>query len=475
MKSIQRSFDVLVVGAGSAGLALAVTAAEKGASVGVVERASEIGGALHLTSGHLSGAGTRLQERRGIDDSTDLHFADVMRASRNTARADLVRRAVDLAPGTIDWLEELGCSWTDDSPAIYWGHERYSRPRTHLARNGGSSILEALMPMWDRGVEDGNIAPFLRCTLGDLTVEKGSVAGVLAAREDGALLHLSGKSTVLATGGYGSSPELFRRLTPGNPRLVTNAHPSHTGDGLLVAEAHGAEVIDGSVETARLGTLEVARGSGRADLYSLSCELSPQVRPPREVWVNIQGERFIAEDEPAITKREHAVLRQPGREFWIIFDDLALDEGPCLVRQWTVDDLRRASGQHFAFASAPDLEALARAAGIAIEGLQQTVERYNVAVQRQEDWLGRKYLLHEVRTPPFYAVRAPASTVVTFGGLRVDDGLQVLRPDGSPIEGLYACGEIIGAASTSGNAISGGMLLTPALSFGRYLGRKLLG
>ena len=101
---MSEAFDLAVVGAGTAGLPAAMAAAARGLKVVVLEKSGRIGGTLHYSSGQMSAAGTQLQRARGIEDSPDLHYADVMRISRGLANGPLVRRAVDLAPRTIDWL-----------------------------------------------------------------------------------------------------------------------------------------------------------------------------------------------------------------------------------------------------------------------------------------------------------------------------------------------------------------------------------
>ena len=101
-------WDIIIVGAGTAGMPCAIAAVEQGADVLVVEKADRIGGTLHISGGHMSGGGTRRQIRRGISDSPERHFADIMRISRFRADTSLTRLACEEAPHTLDWLNELG-------------------------------------------------------------------------------------------------------------------------------------------------------------------------------------------------------------------------------------------------------------------------------------------------------------------------------------------------------------------------------
>jgi predicted oxidoreductase len=123
---------------------------------------------------------------------------------------------------------------------------------------------------------------------------------------------------------------------------------------------------------------------------------------------------------------------------------------------------------------ADSLETLAEKTGLPKDNLLNTINRYNGMVFNQHDPdFGRPFLTNTLVQPPFYAVLTYAINLITFGGLKVNENLKVMHHNGQPIEGLFAAGEILGAGATSGNAFCGGMLVTPALSFGRILGRTL--
>jgi predicted oxidoreductase len=108
------------------------------------------------------------------------------------------------------------------------------------------------------------------------------------------------------------------------------------------------------------------------------------------------------------------------------------------------------------------------------EALEATVAKYNAACTLGTDTLwGRTYLEHPLVSPPYFAVLVYAYALISFGGLQVNEQLQVVRAEGQTLDNLYAAGEILGAAATSGQAICGGMLLTPAISFGKWLGDHL--
>ncbi|MEU4568909.1 FAD-dependent oxidoreductase [Micromonospora sp. NPDC023956] len=464
--------DLLVVGAGTAGLPVAIEAARAGLRVELVDAADDIGGTLRVSAGHMSAAGTRRQRQAGIDDDPDRHFADVMRIGHHEGDAALIRLAVDEAPGLVDWLDENGFPFAPGTPVVYHGHSPYSRPRTYWGVAHGQSIRETLRPLLDEQVAAGNVTLRLRSRAVELTTGGGAVTGAVVQTADGPR-ELRAGVTVLASGGYGANPGLFAALTPGNPRLVTNAVETSTGDAIEMASPLGAVVRFAELHTPRLGLLERRSDPGRVDLWSALANLAPAERPPREIWVNARGERFTAEDLDDVTCHERVVQEQPGAEFWIVFDEASIDAGAPLVPRWGAERLREEARRGDVAWVADDLPGLARRAGIDPDGLLHTVGAYHRAVDEGADPLGRRVLDHRVTRPPYYAVRSVAALLCSFGGLDVDTGFRVRRDGGGVVPGLYALGEAIGMGATSGAAFCGGMAVTPALAFGRLLGRRL--
>src|ERR1044071_6384350 len=117
--------DLVIVGAGNAGLPAAITAADHGARVILVEKQPRVGGMLHISGGQFSGAGTRRQRARGIADDPALHLADVERLSHGQANLPLARAAVEQQGPMVDWLDDLGFDFHPDTPRFVYGHELY--------------------------------------------------------------------------------------------------------------------------------------------------------------------------------------------------------------------------------------------------------------------------------------------------------------------------------------------------------------
>lgn len=473
------NWALIIVGAGTAGMPCAIIAAENGAKVVVVEKDSEIGGTLHVSGGIMSGAGTRRQQVRGIEDSPDLHFEDLMRISHGNADPTLVRLAVNEAPYTIDWLDDLGFPFAPETPIIPPMFPPYSRPRVYfssgaLTSGGGKTVLATIRPRWDELVASGKITVLLNHKLINLIRDGNTVVGVNVCGPE-SIIELRGKAIVLTTGGYGSNPDLFAEVTPGNPKSVTVARKTSTGDGILAARQIGAQFQNGEKYSPILGGIEVEPGSGRADWWGPWARIqSSDLRLPCEIYVNERGERFIAEDEPSsLDRRAQSVLRQVGSKFWVVFDEAALQTRVPLFQYWTTEQFRAKATEGKVAWCANDIGELARTAGIDADGLVQTIKQFNESVYTGKDPLGRTHLLNAIEKPPFYALLTHCATLITFGGLAVDGQLRVLDEQGVPIPRLYAAGEIIGAGATNGDGVACGMAVTPAISFGRMLGRSL--
>jgi fumarate reductase flavoprotein subunit len=177
------NWDVIVVGAGSAGLPLAICAAGRGARVLQIEADYRIGGTLHWSSGQISGAGTRLQKRQGIEDSPDAHYREAQKIAHDQIDPVVLRLTVDHAAATIDWLMDLGFKPAPGTPVAGEAHEAYATRRYLWGANKGISILDALRPSHEQLVRSGKIDLRLQHRLTRLlTNARGAVTGIRSVR-----------------------------------------------------------------------------------------------------------------------------------------------------------------------------------------------------------------------------------------------------------------------------------------------------
>lgn len=467
----RQRYDLVVVGAGTAGIPCALAAADAGARVLLVEKDDRVGGTLHTTGGHLSAAGTQRQAAMSIPDDPARHLADVRRISGGSARDDLIERAIALAPAAVDWLDLLGFDFAPETPRLVYGHEPYSVPRTYYGRDAGLSILKVLEPLLREAIEHGTVELRMATPVTGLRSDgDGRVVGVIVWGHDGDE-HIDAPAVVLATGGFASDADIFTEVE-GVP-LVSAAHPTATGDGLLLARSVGAATAGQGMYLPTFGGLPHPTSPTRAQ-WSDRPQLIAAERPPWEIYVDRSGHRFVAEDEPSVDHKERALAALDGMIFWTVFDDRARNESVPMVIGWSPEDLAANAGHRAGVHRADDLPSLARTAGIDEAGLLATIEQYNAdLVGGQPDQLGRRHRPAPIVEPPFFALENHGITLISFAGVDVDADLAVRRPDGSLVRGLFAVGEVIGAYATCGNSFCGGMMVTPAIALGRWLGGRL--
>ncbi len=464
--------DIIVIGAGTAGMPCAIEAVAAGARVLAVEQTGRPGGTLHVSLGQLSGAGSRLQQARGIADTPAEHLADIARINRGTGRADLLARSVAGQGGTIDWLMEHGFGMDPACPAILHLHEAYLKARTYWGVEGGISVLKVLKPLFAAAMEQPNAEILYDTRLVALTqAADGRVDGVRLQGPEGERV-VRAAAVVLATGGYGGNPELFARLTGGR-RLVSAAMPGSTGQGIELALAAGADMSCPGMFLPTYAAVAPPEGTTFVEWRQMP-SLTPQVRQPWELHLDPSGARFVREDDDSVDRREHALNALPGLSFWCVFDAAAEAAAPPLLPGWTAGELAAAWASHPSFVRADSLEALAQATGMDPATLAASVAGYNQGVESgSPDPMGRTHRPQRLAGPDWRAIRMHGMVLKTPSGIRVDDHLRALRPDGSAIPGLYAVGECIGGSTLSGLGFVSGMSVTPALTLGRWLGRTL--
>ncbi|WP_067186151.1 FAD-dependent oxidoreductase [Microtetraspora niveoalba] len=473
-------FDAVIVGAGAGGLCVAIEAAAGGARVLVLDKRPEIGGMLHVANGEVSGAGTRRQAAHGIADTPEEHFADVMRLSHGKADERLAWRSVRAQGETVDWLESLGFDFDPATPGLVHGHEVYSTPRTYWGVELGRSVLAVLRRRLDELVRAGAVTVALGVRVDGAVLEGGRVAGVTGARADGGEVVAYGDAVVLASGGYDANLHLRNRfLPPGCEDALIACLDHATGDGLTLAEELGADVSGDGHFIPVMGLIpDPGRPGFAVDYREAFVEVAPAYRTPHEIWVNRDGERFVAEDTTSPEHRERRLLRQPGLAMHVVWDRAIAEAAEPLIRNGTGDWTRERmlseceSGRWIV--AAGSIEELAGRLGVDPGGLAATVRRYNEAVAAGHDpEHGRTVLPAPIAAPPFYGLTSVAASLLSRDGLRVDGDLAVLDRAGAPIPGLYAVGEVLGNNVFAGDNYVGGMSVTPAMTLGRELGRAL--
>ena len=465
-------WDVIVVGAGTAGIPTAIFAGQRGARVLLVEADDKIGGTLHWSTGQMTAAGTKLQKKLGIDDHPDWHYADCHRISGGTVHPVLGRLAIDNAADSFDWLTDNGLEVVPHTPIAGWGHEPHRVRRYAWGENGGLSVLEVMEPLLDHEIGRGTVTLSLQTKMSRLLVENGAVVGIEAEARDGEKVEIHGQNVVLTTGGYAANPELWAELTPAYP-LRSYCNPYSRGEGVLAARAIGAKVDGGDQFLCSFAAVM----QDPNDPLSARCglKLSPQFRPPWEIFVNRDGKRFVREDHPSVDHREHALLAQDGMEMFIVFDEGIRQNAPHFHSEIEREHAVKLFDKHPSYFKADTLAELAAKCGVDAANLEASVAQYNAAVEGGGDkQFGRESLPRPIDTGPYFAIHAVGFTVLSPGGLDLDGDLRVVDSANKPIPNLFAAGEVLGKARLSGKTYLSGMSLLPALTFGRLLGQRLL-
>lgn len=466
-------WDAIIIGGGTAGMPAAIFAAQRSKRVLLIEKDKVLGGTLDRSSGQIAAAGTKLQALHGIADTPDEHYDDIMRINRGTSDPDLARVFVGHAAATIDWLWDHGFRPVDGHPVKGSGHEFFSKRRYCWGPENGVTIYKTMKPLAETAAASGNLTIHFETGAVELMQDaSGAVTGVITEDGAGRRAEQRSRSVVLASGGCASNARMFHQLH-GVPLYCSLAHPMAQGHGLTMGLAAGGYLRGAERYLCVFGS--VMKDFNVPSPLEVGLRLYPHMRQPWEICVNIHGERFVREDHPSIDHRERALLHQPGQRLFVVFDHDILDQAPPLAPLWSREQFVGAFDRHPMFMSAPTVAELAAKMGVSICALQKTVNDYNTAREAGgSDPLGRVHMPLPIAKGPFYAVRAQGYTVKSSAGLAVDTSMRVLRPDQSVIPNLYAAGEVIGGGATSGGSFVNGMMVTPALVFGRMLGETIL-
>lgn len=468
----QDAFDLVIMGAGTAGIPAAIFAADRGARVAVIEKSNNIGGTLYVSGGMMAGAGTVFQQRKGIKDSPDIHYEDIMRISARTAVPEMARLWADNGGETINWLAANGFTIADDQPVTGTLYDHYSVPRYHWGAQNGRSILAVIRPLFEQRVQQGKVTLITEASVVDVIKDaRGAVLGFVVEDTNGKRSDIRGRYSLIASGGCASNPVMFQDLH-GVPLYRRAAWPQSQGMGLRLGEAAGGYLRCADNYVGYYGS--IAMNDQIPSPPAANMTLDPKIRPIWEIFVNANGERFVQEDHPSMSARDRAMDQQPGHRFWAIFDQKILDEAPPLIGDWSREQLLSSFNKHPMFARGATLSELGVVAGINPAQLQKTVAAYNKAIEKNsKDAFNRTHRPLPIAQGPFYAIRSQTWTLKSYAGIAVNKNLQLITKEGKPIPNVYAAGEVLGA-STGGRAHTSGASVTPALTFGRLLGQKIL-
>ena len=469
--------DVLVIGAGVAGMRTAIEACRNGAKVVVLEKTDKVGGTIG--GGTLIGINSKLQAEAGITDDPELLVEDVRRLNEGyrsrfpgveyTWNEDLTRYFAQHCGEEVDWVVDLGVEFaseknrTPSQPTLY---EPLSVDRVSSCVR--SSLTDVVYGELKKFVDAGQCCIMYEEPATELIMDGKAVVGAKTAKAD-----YYAKATVLCTGGYGHSEELVTRYNFKN--FTTTSYWFTTGDGMLMAEKAGAVLSNMDFLTAYAGGLKTPEG-GMTRTMSIRVKNFPYL-----VFVNKDGERFVDEmgkedgssyDEITSwwTKGDNKVYIMVDQG---MVDDLKAQEKPIITgdKDWSKFEDQKAKGN--ILFSGSTIAEVAQKAGINAENLEKTIEKYNTYAEKgYDDDFGRTRLMKAFTGGTYYIFETTPYIMITEGGPLMNVKAQVLNADGDPIPGLYEAGEIIGTANAFGRTTIGGTGNTGNLVWGKLAGEN---
>lgn len=449
--------DIIVIGAGGAGLAAAVTANQAGANVIVLEKMPKIGGNTILAGGALNAVDEGSETAASTDDSVQKHYDQTYEGGDKQGDPELVQILVENAWDGVEWLQDLGMEFQEGVFTVTGG----MWPRAHkLVDPVGTGFFNTYSKYIS---ENGGIEIMLNTEAIEIQKDaSGKVATVVAVGESGnkVTVHAS-KAVIVATGGFGKNVELRQEVNTLWPTLdetiKSTNHAGATGDAIPMLKALGAEFIQ--MENIQLLPL------GDPETGSLSGNIEHDVE--RRIFINKEGKRFVNEGGRR-DEMTQALFEQTDNYMWIVMDSDCYPTGDVKNNfNESIDELI-AQGRAV---KGDTLEELAEAMGVPAENLIAAVDDFNVHAESGEtDEFGRTLYSTLIDTAPFYAGARVPTVHHTMGGVRINAKTEVLDAEGSPIPGLYAAGEVTGGIHGANRL--GGNALTDTVVFGRIAGAQ---
>lgn len=435
--------DVLVIGAGGAGMSAALSAKESGLDVTLIEKMVYLGGNTVRAKGGLNAAETKYQKELGIVDSIQTFIDDTMKGGKNINDPELVAYLAKNSSDAIEWLDSMGISLKS---VVSSGGA--SRPRMH-APEGGSDAGKYIIAGLQKQLEPKGINIYTETKATEIIMKDGKAAGVITETPNGKMT-INAKAVIIATGGFSANEELYTKYKPELKGFITTGHPGGTGDGIFMAEKVGAALVD--MEQIQIHpTVE----------QSKSELVTEGLRGRGAILINQEGKRFG--DEMATRDVVSAdVLAQPGSYAYIIFDN-NLRKNMATVESMVALGI---------VTEAATYEELAKKLNIPTDAFKATMDKWNNDVKAKNDTeFGRTQAIDwTLEEAPYYAIKIAPAVHHTMGGIKINTNAEVIGTNNTAIAGLYAAGEVTGGIHGANRL--GGNAIADIIIFGRQAGKN---
>ena len=482
--------DVVVVGAGGAGMTAAITAAAEGKSVIILESQSMVGGNSVRATGGMNAGKTVYQDENefgesagvektlktaaekyadnetitalaktvseqwaayqanptGYFDSVELMELDTMIGGKGINDPELVETLCANSADAIDWLDEHGITLHNVSSFGGASVKRIHRPVN--AEGKTVSVGSYMIPLLQENCEKAGVKMMLDTTATEiLTDANGAAVGVKATGASGETVTVNAKAVVLATGGFGANLDMVVKYKPELKGFMTTNAPGIQGQGIEMAQAIGAATVD-------MDQIQI-HPTVEANTAALITE---GLRGDGAVLINAEGKRFIDEvgTRDVVSAAE---IAQTGSYSWLVVDQAMADASS--VIQGYIKKGYTVTGSTY--------EELGKAMGVDAAAFAETMEKWNGCVEAKNDPdFGRTSFANPLNTAPYYAVKVTAGVHHTMGGLKINANTEVLNEKGEVIPGLFAAGEVTGGVHGANRL--GGNAVADFTVFGRIAG-----
>ena len=482
--------DVVVVGAGGAGMTAAITAAAEGKSVVILESQSMVGGNSVRATGGMNAGKTVYQDENefgesagvektlktaaekyadnetitalaktvseqwaayqanptGYFDSVELMELDTMIGGKGINDPELVETLCANSADAIDWLDEHGITLHNVSSFGGASVKRIHRPVN--AEGKTVSVGSDMIPLLQENCEKAGVKMMLDTTATEiLTDANGAAVGVKATGASGETVTVNAKAVVLATGGFGANLDMVVKYKPELKGFMTTNAPGIQGQGIEMAQAIGAATVD-------MDQIQI-HPTVEANTAALITE---GLRGDGAILINEEGQRFIDEvgTRDVVSAAE---IAQTGSYSWLVVDQAMADASS--VIQGYIKKGYTVTGATY--------EELGKAMGVDAAAFAETMEKWNGYVEAKNDPdFGRTSFANPLNTAPYYAVKVTAGVHHTMGGLKINANTEVLNEKGEVIPGLFAAGEVTGGVHGANRL--GGNAVADFTVFGRIAG-----
>ncbi len=482
--------DVVVVGAGGAGMTAAITAAAEGKSVVILESQSMVGGNSVRATGGMNAGKTVYQDENefgesagvektlktaaekyadnetitalaktvseqwaayqanptGYFDSVELMELDTMIGGKGINDPELVETLCANSADAIDWLDDHGITLHNVSSFGGASVKRIHRPVN--AEGKTVSVGSYMIPLLQENCEKAGVKMMLDTTATEiLTDANGAAVGVKATGASGETVTVNAKAVVLATGGFGANLDMVVKYKPELKGFMTTNAPGIQGQGIEMAQAIGAATVD-------MDQIQI-HPTVEANTAALITE---GLRGDGAILINEEGKRFIDEvgTRDVVSAAE---IAQTGSYSWLVVDQAMVDASS--VIQGYIKKGYTVTGATY--------EELGKAMGVDAAAFAETMEKWNGYVEAKNDPdFGRTSFANPLNTAPYYAVKVTAGVHHTMGGLKINANTEVLNEKGEVIPGLFAAGEVTGGVHGANRL--GGNAVADFTVFGRIAG-----